>query len=137
MHRWIALPAAAAVALLVVAPASPRAGATLTIRHQLRGCHSWSVDGGAFKPAQSITLAKSSTLTVVNNDVMPHRLVLVSGPSLTLSRSANMNHAGAATKVKFAKAGVYKFTTKAGEDYMKGVETVGEDNVLRLTVTVR
>jgi len=26
--------------------------------------------------------------------------------------------------------------TKAGEDYMAGVKTIGEDNVLRLTVVV-
>ncbi len=26
--------------------------------------------------------------------------------------------------------------TKAGEDYMKGMKTIGEDNVLRLVVTV-
>ena len=31
----------------------------------------------------------------------------------------------------FTKAGVYRFTTKAGEDYTKGIKTVGEDNVLR------
>ena len=47
-----------------------------------------------------------------------------------------MNHAGATTHVKFAKAGVYTFTTRAGEDYMKGVKTIGEDNVLKLKVTV-
>jgi hypothetical protein len=37
------------------------------------------------------------------------------------------------------KAGVYKFTTKAGEDYSwaSNMKTTGEDNVLRLTVTVR
>jgi hypothetical protein len=39
--------------------------------------------------------------------------------------------------VTFTKPGVYTFTTKAGEDYMSGVKTIGEDNVLKLTVTVR
>ena len=39
-------------------------------------------------------------------------------------------------KVTFSKAGVYKLTTKPGEDYMKGMKTIGEDNVLRLTVKV-
>ena len=109
----------------------------MTIRHQLRGCHSWSVNGGAYKPSQSVTLTKGATLTIVNNDVMPHKLVKVSGPALDARSSANMNHAGATTHVKFAKAGVYTFTTKAGEDYMKGIKTIGEDNVLKLKVTVR
>ena len=41
------------------------------------------------------------------------------------------------SKVTFTKAGVYTFTTKPGEDLMSGVNTIGEDNVLKLTVTVR
>ena len=48
-----------------------------------------------------------------------------------------MNHAGATMHVKFAKAGVYTFTTKAGEDHTNGAKTIGEDNVLKLNVTVR
>jgi hypothetical protein len=42
----------------------------------------------------------------------------------------------ATLRVTFPKAGVYTFTTKVGEDYMSGVKTIGEDNVLRLTVVV-
>jgi plastocyanin len=137
MTRTISLIAAAGTALLLAAPASPQSATTLTIRHQVRGCHSWSVNGGAYRASQSISLAKGSTITVVDNDVMPHKLVEVSGPALTLARSANMSHPGAKTTVTFAKAGVYRLTTHPGEDYMKGVNTVGADNVLRLTVTVR
>jgi hypothetical protein len=47
-----------------------------------------------------------------------------------------MARMGASAKVTFTKPGVYKFTTKVGEDYMSGVKTTGEDNVLKLTVTV-
>jgi plastocyanin len=137
MTRTLSVLAVAGASLLLAATASPQAGTTLTIRHQLRGCHSWSVNGGAYKPSQSVTLTKGATLTIVNNDVMPHKLVKVSGPGLSLSSSANMSHAAATTHVKFAKAGVYTFTTKAGEDYMNGVKTIGADNVLRLKVTVR
>jgi hypothetical protein len=43
---------------------------------------------------------------------------------------------GASSKVTFSKAGVYKLTTRPGEDYMAGVKTTGDDNVLTLTVTV-
>jgi plastocyanin len=137
MIRMLSILAVAGASLLLAATASPRAGTTLTIRHQLHGCHSWAVNGGAYRPSQSVTLTRGATLTIVNNDVMPHRLVKVSGPALSLASSANMNHAAAATHVKFAKAGVYTFTTKAGEDYMKGVKTIGADNVLKLKVTVR
>jgi hypothetical protein len=44
---------------------------------------------------------------------------------------------GASLKVVFKRAGVYRFTTKVGEDYMKGVKTIGEDSVLTLKVVVR
>jgi len=136
MTRTLSVLAVAGASLLLAATASPQAGTTLTIRHQLRGCHSWAVNGGAYKPSQSVTLTRGATLTVVNNDVMPHKLVKLSGPALTLASSANMNHSAATFHVKFAKAGVYRFTTKVGEDYMKGVKTIGEDNVLKLKVTV-
>jgi hypothetical protein len=49
-----------------------------------------------------------------------------------------MSHMSAAVTVSFASVGVYRFTTKAGEDYKwaGSPKTIGEDNVLRLTVTV-
>ena len=137
MTRTLSVLVVAGASLLLAATASPQSGPTLTIRHQLRGCHSWSFNGGAYKASQYVVLTRGASLAVVNNDVMPHRLVKTSGPVLTLPSSANMNHSGATTHVRFAKAGVYIFKTKAGEDYMKGVKTIGEDNTLVLEVTVR
>ncbi len=115
--------------------ASAPGHASLLIRHQMRGCHSWSVNGGAFKASQSITLRHGGWLSVTDNDVMSHRLVETSGPTVRIA-SATLNHMGATLKVTFTKPGVYHFTTKAGEDYTSGVKTIGEDNVLRLTVVV-
>ena len=109
--------------------------AALVIRHQTRGCHSWSLNGGPFKATQSITLRHGGSLTVTDNDVMPHTLVLTSGPSLRLAHP-KLGRPGASLTLTFAKPGVYRFTTKAGEDYMAGVKTIGEDNVLKLTVVV-
>jgi plastocyanin len=132
---------AAALATVIAAgaasAASTSSGASVVIRHQMRGCHTWSVNGGPFKASRSITLKRGSWLTVTNNDVMPHKLVLKSGPALRIA-PANLGHMGALVKVTFARPGVYHFVTKAGEDYpaMAGVKTIGEDNILRLTVTV-
>src|SRR6266566_1210307 len=81
-------------------------------------------DGGAFAPAQSIALKTGATITITNNDVMPHLLVQTSGPKVALTRPA-MNHMSAITRVSFPHKGVYVFMTKAGEDYMAGVKTVG------------
>ena len=138
MNRTITAFAALAAALVLAAPASSHAsGPVLIIRHQMRGCHTWSLGvSGAAKVSQAVWLKRGDHLGIGNNDVMPHKLVKVSGPALTLPSSANMNHPGSTTHVKFSKAGVYTFTTKAGEDYMKGVKTIGEDNVLKLKVTV-
>ncbi len=36
---------------------------------------------------------------------------------------------GATSRITFTKAGVYRLTTKPGEDCIAGIETVGADNV--------
>jgi plastocyanin len=116
--------------------------ALLVIEHVVRGCHSWALDGGPLKVNQAATLAAGATLSITDRDVMPHQLIEVSGPAPVVSGTrmnhmgTRMNHMGAAATVTFAKPGHYTFTTKAGEDYMTGVQTVGADHVLKLSVTV-
>ncbi len=130
--------------------ASSSTQASLVIRHQTRGCHAWSLNGSAYRASQTIVIRRGASISVTNSDVMPHKLIKTSGPAVTYTRlsiggmmglkgtfpPAMLAHMGASTKITFAKAGVYRFTTKAGEDYMTGMKTVGEDNVLRLTVRV-
>jgi hypothetical protein len=110
--------------------------ASILIRHQVQGCHAWSVDGGAYLARQSITLRRGSVLSVLNADVMPHTLILTSGPSLHIS-NASMSKMGASLKLTLVHVGTYRFTTTAGKDYMAGVITSAKSNVLRLTVVVR
>src|SRR5437016_2603278 len=115
---FVFLAALSVVAGLTAAGAAPAAKhGGVSIRHQVRGCHSWSVNGGAFKASISTKLAKGGTLTFTNNDVMPHKLVKTSGPAVKFIGRANMSHMSASVSVRFAKAGLYKFTTKPGEDY--------------------
>ena len=47
-----------------------------------------------------------------------------------------MDHMGARSTATFATPGTYSLTTKAGEDYTKGIQTIGPDNTLRLKVVV-
>jgi hypothetical protein len=147
MLAVVTVAAAGAMATSGLAAGSP---ATLVIRHQLHGCHSWSANGDAYKPTQAITLHRGASLSITNNDVMPHKLVETSGPAVTIVRlktgtgmgmqgmmpPSMMGRMGSSSKITFKQPGVYKFTTKVGEDYMSGVKTIGEDNVLRLTVKV-
>jgi plastocyanin len=109
--------------------------AKLTIRHQTHGCHSWSFNGTTWHATQTITFVRGAVLTVVDNDVMSHTLIQVSGPKAALAGAA-MKHMGATAHVAFPVKGTYVFKTRAGEDYMKGIKTIGADNVLKLVVTV-
>jgi hypothetical protein len=138
MNRTMSVLALAGASLVFAAPASTHMnGPVVIIRHQARGCHAWSFDNGPFRASQTVTLNKGVHLEVGNNDVMPHKLVKVAGPAVKFVPSASMNSMGAMAEIRFTKAGVYRFTTKAGEDYTKGMKTIGEDNVLKLKVTVR
>jgi hypothetical protein len=145
-----------ATGVVGVAAAAPApTAATVQIRHQVAGCHSWSVDGNPFKATQSVKLARGGHLMITDNDVMPHQLVRVGGARVvyTLTRPGSMGssmmgtleapyasgmmpHMGATLRVTFARPGVYTFKTVAGEDYMKGIKTTGDDNILKLVVSV-
>jgi hypothetical protein len=135
-------------ALALVASAAPTS-ASLMIRHQVHGCHAWSLNGGKFLAVQRIQLARGGSILITNNDVMPHQVVRTSGPAIVVKLISRgmamgvpsngvgmMSHMSAAVKVTFPAKGVYKLMTKAGEDYMEGMKTTGEDNVLRAIVTV-
>ena len=131
--------ALAALAALALASAAPARGTTtITINHQMRGCHVWSVNSGPQRPNLAVVIAPGSTLRFVNNDVMPHKLIQTAGPKLRVVRPG-MNKVASTTTIKLTQKGVYRFTTKAGEDYKwaASMKTVGEDNVLRLTVRVK
>jgi plastocyanin len=129
--------AVAAGMLATVAGAAQPTQHRVTIRHQVQHCHSWSVDNGPFRAHLDMSLRAGGTLTLTNNDVMSHRLIQQSGPRAVLNGSPALAHIGASVKVTFPRAGTYRFTTKAGEDYTKGVKTTGEDNVLTMKVVVR
>lgn len=135
--KWI-LATAFVVVLAAAASAQAGSSATVTIRHQTHGCHTWSVNNGAYKASQTMRIARGTTVTFTNNDVMPHTLVQTSGAKVAILRG-KMGHMSATAKVVFKHPGVYKFKTKAGEDYPgipDSMGTIGKDNVLRLTVTV-
>lgn len=132
----LALITLVALAVAGSAAAAPR-NATLTIKHQMSGCHSWSFGGQVGHATQTIKLAHGGNLTVVDNDVMPHMLIQVSGPKASLTGVA-MRRMGAQAHIGFKVKGTYVFKTRAGDDYAwaKSTKTVGEDSVLKLVVTV-
>jgi plastocyanin len=136
--RGAALALAALSALAVTAAAPAGGTGTIAIRHQTRGCHSWSFNSGPFKPSLSASVRAGTVLRFTNNDVMPHKLVQAAGPKMRMLHPNMIKMASSAT-VKLTQKGVYRFTTKPGEDYSwaGSMKTSGEDNVLRLTVRVK
>ncbi len=129
---------AALVGLVATSAASAAGTATITISHQMRGCHMWQLGSGKPKATLSVTLKAGTVVRFVDNDVMPHKLIQVGGSKLRLSH-ASMNHMSASTSVKLVSKGIYRFTTKAGEDYPRfsSMKTMGEDYVLHLIVHVK
>ena len=63
----------------------------IQIRHQVAGCHTWSVDGSPFRAAQSVKLARGGKLTITDNDVMPHQLVRLAGPAWPTAREPGVD----------------------------------------------
>ena len=125
--------------------------ASLVIRHQVKGCHEWSLNGGSYGATKTLKLSRGGTLSITDNDMMPHQLVKLSGPAMSERlvkpgapsmgkmkapyAAGLMPHMGAKVNVTFTKPGTYKLRTKSLEDYMP-IKSVGEDNVLRVTVVV-
>lgn len=154
MKRLLLLASLAAVAAAVALPAlaapSAKSG-SLVIRHQLRGCHTWSLNGGPYRAAVAVRLERGGSLTITNNDPMVHKLVQQSGPSVRMRAIAHdhmkmvglhritgrgvMSHMGAALKVTFTTAGTYRFTTEDLGEYFE-LADAGKDNDLTLTVRV-
>lgn len=136
MKRYLVVVAAGIAAAAFAGQAVAGSTVKITIQHERVGCHSWAVGNGAYKATQAVTVKAGTSLEFVDNDVMPHQIVEVSGRKLAISGS-HLTKMGAHTTLRLTKPGTYVFGTKAGEDYTKGIVTVGEDHVLRLVVTVK
>jgi hypothetical protein len=146
---------ASALAFASASPAAPRT-ASLQIDHFVRGCHNWSLNGGAYHAHQVVRLARGGTLLVTNNDLMVQDLIKTRGPAaqMKLVRQSHMGkthmamemegkpspyamaHMGAQVRVTFTKAGTYRFKLVDRGDYFENIKTVGPDNKPTLTVTV-
>lgn len=138
--------------LVAPAPASvDAASGSVVIRHQLRGCHTWSLDGGRYTSALSARVARGGSLTVMNLDPMVHKLIQQGGPRVGMRMIPHehmrmvglhkvtgrgvMSHMGAAVTISFPRPGVYRFRTEDLGEYFE-LAAKGEDNELTLVVRV-
>ena len=105
----------------------------LTIVHAQTGCHLWS-KGTAQMTTMRLTMRPGQMLRIMNQDLDMHRVMQLSGPAIMLGGAMKT---GQAQSLSFTNRGTYQFDTKSLP--MKGMpeaETIGPDNMLRLTVTV-
>lgn len=128
-----------ALAMLVAAtPASAAGSETITITHVMRGCHEWDLGHGPMKPTMSLTVKRGTVVRFVNNDVMPHRLIRLSGPKVEL-KGANMNRMASSASARFVNSGTYRFKTVFGAFFPWAASMgakIGKMSVLHLTVHV-
>jgi len=131
------LPLALASAALVTVPAALASPAVrLTIVHVLRGCHAWgTADSQPLGPTRTISVQRGTALEIRVSCPMGFAVVQTSGPPLAL---ASPWQTGTTHTLVFAKKGVYAFRgTNLVSSADAGLQTLGRDHVLVLTVRVR
>lgn len=113
----------------------PASGMTkLTIQHVQRGCHVWS-NGSRQAASMRLNMRRGARVQIIDQDIDPHGLVQLAGPKLRITGHMMM---GQRQTITFKQPGLYRLKNKVVEmGPMMDVNTIGPDNTLRLTVSVR
>lgn len=136
MRRLVlVLAVGAGLALAPAALASPTV--RLTIIHFVRGCHVWgTVDGRPLGPSQTLTVRHGTALAIRINCPMSFVFSQQSGPKLALPDPRSFP--GTVWTIVFAKPGLYRLRAVNVESSEQlGLQTLGADNTLQLTVRAR
>jgi hypothetical protein len=123
-----------ALALVSFAVAAPSKTVRLTIIHTVRGCHVWQSTRD-LGPAGTVTVARGGKVIFRVSCPMDFRLTQTRGPKLALGDP--VVHTGTSRTITFAKRGVYVLrgvNVQSSADM--GLQTLGADNALTLTVRV-
>ena len=129
-----------AVAVLA-APTGVAAAASPTVRlaivHAMRGCHVWGTESSQpLGPSRKLSVRRGTKLMIRVSCPMSFELAQTAGPALDLGDTRM--YPGTVRTITFGRAGVYKFTaTNVETSEQMGLQTLGPDNVLGLTVVVR
>ena len=131
--RRILLVSAAAV-LLTAAPGAASSTIRMEIVHYFRGCHVWS-RASVVGPSARVTTPHGARLTIRISCPMDFDLSQTAGPPLNLG--SRRLYAGTTTAIVFKRRGVYKLIAKNVKSSVEaGLQTLGDDNLLSLTVRV-
>jgi hypothetical protein len=134
----------ARVASLVVAAAAALGAGSLagaatlspTVRvsivHFFRGCHVWSLGQ---KPSARIAIKLGTKLAIRDSCPMDFDFAQLGGPKLELGDP--LTHQGTVRTIVFPRRGRYTLqATNVQSSADQGLQTLGTDNVLKLTVVV-
>jgi hypothetical protein len=106
----------------------------MEIVHYFRGCHVWS-RAAVIGPSARVSVVHGTKLTIRVSCPMDFDLSQVAGPALGLG--SRRLYAGTTTSIAFKARGVYKLVAKNVKSSAEaGLQTLGDDNLLTLTVRV-
>jgi len=107
----------------------------MSIVHYVRGCHVWKLTGlrGA---KTTVTVKRGTRVQIRLTCPMDFDFRQLRGPRLALGNPRTTT--GTSRTIVFRKAGTYVLTaTNVQSSAEKGLQTLGADNVLTLTVVAR
>lgn len=134
----LALVAALAAALApaaLAAPAPAPARVQVEITHAVRGCHQWGRGQAKFGAAYKTAVRAGGRVDVRESEQMTFDVTQLAGPAIALG---DQLVPGETQSFVFAKPGTYRLklvNTERSTDV--GLQSLGEDNVLTLTVVVK
>ena len=116
--------------------AATAATVRLVIAHVAANCHIWRSATKDLGPSTKIIVRPGSRVVIRADCPMDFDFAQVSGPPLALGDPRT--YAGTSRTLVFRKPGTYRLTaTNVQTPEERGLITLGEPNVLRLTVVVR
>jgi hypothetical protein len=129
-----------AAALLAVLPIGGAAAASPTLRmsiiHYVSGCHVWGIGAKILGPTAKVTVKPGTQLVIRPTCPMDFDFVQTAGPKLVLGDPRT--YRGTARTIVFRKPGLYRLTAKNVQTSQEvGLQTLGPDNTLTLTIVVR
>ena len=135
MLRRLAVPLVA----LALAPAGAAAVSPtvrLAIVHVVHGCHVWQLGARTVGATATVTVKPGGRVVIRPTCPMDFDLTQTAGPKLGLGTTRIWT--GTQRAIAFARRGTYAFSLVNVESSEQvGLQTLGPDNALRLSVVVR
>ena len=135
--RKLGLCLALATAFVAVPAAAASPTVRLAIIHAVQGCHVWgTTDAQPLGPTRTLVLKPGTRVSIRVSCPMAFDVVQLAGPKLALGNPRWQT--GTAHTLAFPKKGLYRLkATNVQTSVEQGLETLGPDNTLLLTVRVR